>query len=112
MKNERKAFSDRWKTIGLLFIGFILGAVVAHIIWFVAVQGLIESDVRAALFTGANITGNVVSLERYEDGYLAVVETVDYGNVSVKISVEEEGEFKVGSAVTLSCDLTLKNYVE
>ncbi len=110
MRDRKESFSARWKTIGLLLVGFILGAVVAHLIWFVAVQGLTESDVRAALFTGADVTGNITSLERYEDGYLAVIRTADYGNISVKISIEEEEEFRVGSAVSLSCDLTLKHY--
>lgn len=112
MKDKHESFNRRWKTVGLLLLGLFIGAAIAHIIWFVAVQGIFESDVRVALLTGTDVTGNITSLERYEDGYLAVVETVDYGSISVKLSVEEKEGLGVGSAVSLSCDLTLKQYDE
>ena len=97
-----------WQIIGLVFLGLLIGALATHFIWFTAVQGLVESDVTAAILTGEVVTGTLNHTERYEDGYLAYVQTDRFGEVTVKIPADVQRNLTDGVTVQLTCDLNLK----
>lgn len=97
-----------WSIIGYIALGGVTSAIVVHLIWFAAVQGLIESDVSAAILVGNTVMGEVTSIERFEDGYLAYILTESFGEVAVKVSVEEQRAFTLNSTVEITCDLRLK----
>lgn len=107
---KKKDSSAKNKGILICFVGIaclLLGMVIAHCVWYFAVLGLVESDINASLLVGNNITGTLNSTERYEDGYLAHIDTEDYGEVTIKISVDTARSLKIGTLVQIVNTLDL-----
>lgn len=101
MMQRQKRSTSILVTVLVGFVSCLVGMCIAHCVWYFAVLGLVESDANAALLTGTDVIGVLEYTERYEDGYLAHVSTESFGEVTVKISVEDARDLKEGTQVQL-----------
>lgn len=105
--NKNKV-SLHWKTIGIVLISFLLGLIVAHFIWLVAIQGLVESNVITATLAGQTISGRLLALEVVDGDYIAKVNTDKYGLLLVSVSEDTYNSINVGTDVEVCGELCLK----
>lgn len=108
MKDKQAKFTVKWKAIGLFVIGLLLGIVVAHFIWLMAIQGWLESDAQIAILSGTQVEGTLEAMERFEDGYLAGIQTDRFGLVTIKVSFEEHNKLEIGSHVRITYNFGLQ----
>lgn len=110
MSKKKEAMPHKHKTFLVpvfCLLSCVTGMAIAHLIWYLAIFGLVESDVNAALLAGNDITGIFEYAERYEDSYLAHVTTDTFGEVTIKIPVEVAQSLEKGASVQIQDTLTL-----
>ena len=90
----------------IIILIFIAIVVVAGIVTFIGLQGLAASDPAIAIIMGRDITGTVKDKDR-SYGYSVIIDTDNYGEISISCSVEKYKALKIGDKVDVTYELTL-----